>query len=157
MSFNGNYFCISYSNDRSFKMCCKSQDCENEVKVKLYLPDWHVHLIIFLQTKYIVHLWLAVFEELTMMKMWHKSLDREMISRQIWIHKHSLQCFFGHCVVKKDDIQYWFAKQKHHFPINNQILSGKIRELLVLLYNAHPRFEKRKRWKTLRGIYKRKR
>jgi uncharacterized protein (DUF427 family) len=30
----------------------KSQDCENEVKVKLSLPDWHVHLTIFLQTKY---------------------------------------------------------------------------------------------------------
>ena len=34
------------------KMWRKSQDCENEVTVKLYLPEWHVHLTIFLQTKY---------------------------------------------------------------------------------------------------------
>jgi hypothetical protein len=80
-----------------------------------YTCQTDMYTLQYLYRPNIVHLWLAVFEELTMMKMWHKSLGREMISRQIWIHKHSLQSFFGLCVVKKADIQYWFAKQKHHF------------------------------------------
>jgi hypothetical protein len=122
MSFNGNYFCISYSNDRSFKMCwflfCHSisfgmqmkRKCDaNHKTVKMksrssYTCQTDMYTLQYFYRPNIVHLWLAVFEELTMMKMWHKSLDREMISRQIWIHKHSLQCFFGLCVVKNPDI-----------------------------------------------------
>jgi hypothetical protein len=94
-SFNGNYFCISYSNDRSFKMCwflfCHSiifgmlmkRKCDaNHKTVKMrsrssYTCQIDMYTLQYFYRPNIVDLWLAVIEELTMIKMWHKSLDRE--------------------------------------------------------------------------------
>ena len=113
MSFNGNYFCISYSNDRSFKMCwflfCHSiifgmlmkRKCDaNHKTVKMrsrlsYTCQTDMYALQYFYRPNIVDLWLAVIEELTMIKMWHKSLDRENEVRSsdtCQIDIYTLQC-----------------------------------------------------------------
>jgi hypothetical protein len=95
LSFNGNQFCIPYTNDRSFRMCwflfCHSiifgmlmkRKCDaNHKTVNMrsrssYSCQTDMYTLQYFYRPNIVDLWLAVIAELTMMKMWHKSLDRE--------------------------------------------------------------------------------
>ena len=62
-------------------MSCKSLDRENEVKVKWHLPDWHLHLPMFLHAKYCWPITNCYWETDLIMKMWHKSQDREKLYR----------------------------------------------------------------------------
>ena len=107
----GIIFCISYSNDRSFKMCwfmfCHSiifgmlmkRNCDaNHKNVKMrsrssYTCQTDMYTLQYSYRPNIVDLWLAVIEELTMMKMWHKSPDRENEVTIKW-HLPDWQCIY---------------------------------------------------------------
>ena len=66
------------------KMWRKSLDRENEINVRWHLPDWHVHLPMYLHTKYSSPIPYSYWETDLTTKMWRKSLDRENEVKVRW-------------------------------------------------------------------------